>query len=241
MSIPQPSQYDCNQMDPGDIIYIKKRGVFYKWYREHFSKNKIKIKIRKVINNDFSSDNLIEYYQEDCVLIFEHEIKCKQILKDSIPYVIYYKSHIISHSVFPKVEINLANISLKLSNDISIVFPVSNIASAIGKVNTMLNEFNGVKLRQAYMRNKKYKGDYFKQYVIDNNITEWIAEYCHICGKPIFFRFYEDGIEIDNTCECHNYELQIKKMTYDEFAAWYASITNEITKKRYDDFWIKKE
>ena len=42
MAINNPSQYDCDKMKPGDIVYITKRNFLYKLYRKYFMKDKIK-------------------------------------------------------------------------------------------------------------------------------------------------------------------------------------------------------
>ena len=87
----------------------------------------------------------------------------------------------------------------------------------------------------------RYKGDYFKKYVIDNDIRTWVPQYCMLCGEPITFTFKEDVIEISGSCKCGNLTYSINKMNYDEFAIWYAGQTDNLIKSHYDKFWFKKE
>ena len=91
------------------------------------------------------------------------------------------------------------------------------------------------------IRFQKYKGDYFKDYVSKNNISDWTPIYCSVCGKPVIFKFSEDSISIENECECESLKFPLKIITYDEFALWYANqVAVPSIIKRYDSFWFKR-
>ena len=90
MAIQQPSQFDCNNMSEGDLIVVRKRPYWYRWYREHFLHNKIKIKVRQ----DWSPNTKYNlYYQEDCTLLTIYDIKCLQVLSNEVPYILKYKNN----------------------------------------------------------------------------------------------------------------------------------------------------
>ena len=58
MSIINPSQYDCDNSQKGDLILVKPRPLWYKWYRKNFQKDKIILKVRK----DWNSEDHIDVY-----------------------------------------------------------------------------------------------------------------------------------------------------------------------------------
>ena len=62
MAIQMPSQYQCNNMEQGDLIYVKQRNILYRLYRSIFQSNKTILKVRK----DWTEPAKYSYYyQED--------------------------------------------------------------------------------------------------------------------------------------------------------------------------------
>lgn len=240
MSIQNPSQYDCDNMEVGDLVYIKHRGIFYRWYRKHFLKDKIKIKVKTNWKKPYTYN---EYYQEDCTLIFFYELQCVQKLENEVPCVISYKNmeNVIKTFNLKELQVGLYNIQLIFKNNIIITIPTSNVDNAFKQNQMLLKTIENKKLIDEQLRFQKYKGDTFKNIVLNKNIQNWNASYCSVCGKPIVFSFNEDSVIVNNECECGNTSLNIEKLSYDEFAIWYCSQTNKTTVNYYKRFWFSKE
>ena len=239
MSIPAPSQYLCDQMKPGDVIYVKYRPVWYRLYRKYFEKSKIKINVIM----DWNTPNIKkEHYQEDCILIYNYEIRCMQIITDKIPCKIRrtYESKKEKQIYITRLEVSLYNITMTLQDGKTIVFPITALDNAISSNKNMLKQISSQEVLQEQLQFQKYKGDYFKNYVKNNKIKQWVPSYCNICGKPTVFKFKANEVDIDCRCVCGNIRFINNKMSYDELSVFYTSQTNKIVKNRYKDFWFKE-
>ena len=237
MSIQQPNQYQCDNMEQGDIIFVKKRNPIYKLYRKLFMNNKPKI---NVIKDWTKPDEKVQYYQEDCILIYLYELKCVQSLNDEVPIVIFINNKPVTSLKIHNMEVSLYNLKITFKNGLSFVIPIDYIKNCLNKNDVQLKNLNNYRIVEQNLKFIRYKGDYFKKYVTNNNIQSWIPYYCSVCGKPVVFTFGEDVIDINNRCECKNLQSSMKHMTYDEFSIWYASETNNNTKSYYNKFWFKE-
>lgn len=239
MPVPQPSQYQCDNMKPGDIIYVRDRNIFYKLYRKYFLDNKLtKIKVRK---NWQDPVEYITYYQEDCTLMYEFEVKCVKSYKNEIPCAISYGNNKKPFKVVAinDLQIGLYNIQLCFKH-LTLTLPIGSIDSGIKANQYTLKQLEDKRVIDEALRLEKYKGSYFKSVVVDKQIAEWIPSYCSICGKPVKFIFDEDIIKVYNECECNAMLINIDEMNYDEFAVWYTSQVNPVVKAHYNEFWFEK-
>lgn len=238
--IQQPSQYDCNNMQKGDTVFVRPVSPLYKFIRRHFLHNKPIIRVRDGWNEPAKYN---EFYQEDCVLIYAFESACVQNLDNKIPYVVSKQanSKVIKRGVMSSVQVGLYNIQFIIDKNTTITIPTGELRRAIEKNQQILNIYEDDRKIEEAIKFQKFKGSYFKNYVITHNITEWTPAYCSVCGKPLNFKFNEDGVDTDNNCECKSLDFKIKHMTYDEFSLWY---TNQIVTpsiiKRYNSFWFKE-
>lgn len=238
MSVQSPSQYECDSMVPGDVMFVKKRNFLYKFIRSYFYKDKKKINIRK----DWTEPpKYISCYQEDCTIIYEYENRCVQKIDNSVPYTICYGKTMkpLKTKLLKQLEVTLYNVSLKFNNNFTIIFPISYIETAINKNSNIYKTLDDKHRIEESLKFLRYKGNYYKNFVIENNIKEWCPQYCSICGKPIIFKFEEDNIKIENQCECKTININLKEMSYDQLAIWYASQLDS-TKKHYNKFWFNK-
>lgn len=240
MPLANPSQYVCdNEMQQGDMIYVRKRNIFYKLYRELFKKP-TKIRVRKHWKEPIEYNT---YYQEDCTLVYSYEILCVQNLDGKIPVFISksfndapYKATTLKH-----VKVGLNNLVLTLPDNKTYTMPINQIKNAIQQNEKTFKSIEDKRIVKDLLRFQRYKGNYFKQYVSANAISEWVPSYCIMCGKPVKFEFDANGVHINNECVCDNMHLEKESLTYDEFALWYGSQTNKFAKKIYNKFWFKKE
>lgn len=233
MSVSQPSQYQCDNMQQGDIIYVRDRGIFYKIYRNLFLKDK-KLQL-KIKNNEGLYST---YYQEDCTLIYSYELKCVQHIESKIPYNIIYKdSYYIKRGILKGIDVSLYNIDLKFKK-FNVLVPLEDIENAITKNKQLYEQLMELQQKQDNIKYQRYKGNTFRQIVKDRDIQEWTASYCSVCGKSVKFIFKDDIVLIDNACECGNMILKKQHFSYEEFALWYTQQTNAIIKKRYKNFWF---
>lgn len=240
MPIIQPSQYDCDNMQTGDIVFVKTVGTMYKYFRKWFLKDKVKIKVRHDWSDDSKYD---EYYQEDCVLIYAYEVACIQKY-DDVPCNISRSLNAgVSKTIkLDLLQIGLYNVQIVLDKHTTLTLPTHYFQQAIDKnIEIMKNVEDSRKIQEA-IKFQKYKGEYFKKYVIDNNIDTWNALYCAICGNKIEFKFNQDGIQINNCCSCGTTKFPLDNITYDEFSLWYANqvITHPEVDNYYGKFWFKK-
>lgn len=234
MAIQTPSQYQCDNLSEGDKIYIRSRNKLYRLYRYLFThKPKLKIKI--------SEDKYGYYYQEDCTILSTYELNCTQTMENEVPCMISYTNNpYCKKFMLKKLQVSLYNIQLTLPNNKIITFPLSSVQNCINRNDIVIKNIDNNKLIQDNIKFCKYKGDYFKNYIQQNNITKWTASYCSVCGHTVDFIFKDEDIDIQNNCVCNNMDLNLTHMTYDEFAIWYASQTNTYTKKYFDKFWFKR-
>lgn len=240
MAIPQPSQYQVDNMQQGDIVYVRKQNFLYRLYRKLFL-HKPTIKVRK----DWSKDcnDYFIYYQEDCTLLYHFEVACVQTYENEVPVLIgTTESKItLSSQILKSLQVGLYNAILNFKNGVSITIPVDYFNDANRKNTLLLKQINDNRVIMDLLKFQRYKGDYFKSYVQKNNIKRWKASYCSVCGKPIEFIFKSDKVQINNKCSCGEVVLDKSEFSYDELAIWYYNQTNPNVKKMYDEFWFKKE
>ena len=84
MPIMNPSQYDCDNMEIGDVVFIKPRSFLYRFIRNHFYKDKLKIKVRDGWNEPTKYKI---YYQEDCTLMYAWDIACMKQYENCVPVI----------------------------------------------------------------------------------------------------------------------------------------------------------
>lgn len=238
--IQQPSQYDCDNMEQGDIVFVRQTSFLYKLYRKLFLKDLLKLKVRDSWEEPLKYR---EYYQEDCTLIYAYELACVQKYKNEVPCTISRKigSKTQRVKISPLVQISLYNMQVEIDNNHTITIPTSYIYKALEDNQRILRTFDDSRKIQDAIRFQKYKGDYFKEYVKNNDIKEWIPLYCSICGKSVVFNFNEEGIIVDNNCNCKSLKFPLIKMTYDEFALWYSNqIVSPSVIAKYNSFWFNR-
>ena len=175
--------------------------------------------------------------------MYSFELQCVQTMKDEVPCIVAYgkTNKVISAFNIHKLEVSLYNLQITFKNKLSFIIPLDRIKSALNKNEIKLKSIDTKKAMMDNLKFIRYKGNYFKKYVVDNDIHTWVPQYCMLCGEPITFTFKEDVIEISGSCKCGNLTYSINKMNYDEFAIWYASQTDNLIKSYYDKFWFKKE
>ena len=239
--IKQPSQFECDKMEKGDVVYVQKVGTLYNWYRKLFKKNAPKIKVRRNWEEPIVYD---EYYQEDCILIYAYEVACEKIYNKEVICEYTHHSKLFNRKeviALPKLQIGLYNMTVTLPNLDSLTIPISVVSNAINTNSRTLKAFDDNRKVQEAIKFEKYKGSYFKKYVEDNNIDSWVFLHCAYCGKPSRFIFKDDCVMVENDCDCDNLHINFNKLSYDEFALWYASNVNlpKVIKK-YNEFWFKK-
>lgn len=241
MSISQPSQYDVDNMEPGDMIYVTPRSSLYKWYRKLFKKDLLKLRVKRDIEKYTAGYD--EYYQEDCTLIYAYENSCIQKYEDDVLVGVTHikKKSKITTIKLKVLQISLYNVTMTLPDGTTYILPLDYIENAMQKNQMILKQCDKQKLIKDALKFQKYKGDYFYNYSREHNIKVWNSSYCSICGKPIKMYFKKDKVEIKNMCECGFNKLDLPEMSYDEFANWYAAQTDKIVKDRFKEFWFKKE
>lgn len=239
MAIPQPSQYQVDNMQQGDIVYVKKQNLLYRIYRKLFL-HRPTIKVRKDWSDDCTDYFL--YYQEDCTLLYYYEVACVQQYENEVPVLIGTNEgkKTLSTQTLKSLQVGLYNAMLNFNNGITITIPVDYFNDANRKNTMLLKQIDDSRIISDLLKFQRYKGNYFKKVVQDNNIKKWKASYCSVCGKPIEFIFKKDKVVIDNKCVCGEVILDKKEFSYDELAIWYYNQTNPIVKKVYDEFWFKK-
>lgn len=219
-------------------MYVKHRNLFYKLIRKLFL-NKSTIKVRADWKEPVRYNT---YYQEDCMLMFEYEIKCIQTFEKEVACAVSLEDSKFNIGLFvlKKLVVSLYNIQLIFNNGLTFTIPISFIETGIRRNEIVLNSISNAQLVEDSLKFHKYKGEYFKRYVKDNNITSWVPVYCSLCSKPLEFNFHEDKIIINNKCDCGLNKFNMNEMSYNEFALWYANQVTPIVKKRYNEFWFKK-
>lgn len=238
MPIVNPSQYECDKMEQGDVIFVKDRGIFFKWYRKHFRKDAIKIKVRK---DWIEPAKYVTYYQEDCTLMFSYEIQCIQSFENEVPCMVSLSpgSKGFKTERLKNLQIGLYNIQITFNNDITLTIPTNFFDIGIRNNQNRLKNIEDKRIIQQALKFQKYKAHHFKKAVEEKDIKEWVPSYCSICGSPVIFKFEEDKVVIDNKCTCKTLNLLMSEMTYDELAMWFANQINPVVIKEYEKFWFK--
>lgn len=238
MPIRNPSQFDCDKMEKGDMIFVKARSRLYKWYRNHFKKDLIQIKVKENWEEPYT---YVTYYQEDCTLMFAWELECIQTI-DEIPCILSLNSYNpgIHTFLLKRIQIGLYNIQIIFKNNLTLTIPTEFFIQGINKNENILKNIKDKRVISEQIKFLKHKPEKFKEIVQKYEIKEWIPAYCSICGTPIILKFNEDDIIIDNQCNCGAMKLSMDKMSYDEFAIWYASQINPITIKKFEKFWFER-
>lgn len=213
----KPSQYDCDNMENGDIVYVREVGWFYKIIRDRFLKDKIKIRVRLGWTEPVKYK---ECYQEDCTLIYAYELACVQKYENKVPCMFSRRLGRMPSKTFflPLMQVTLYDLQIMLDDYHILTIPISDVKRAIDDNQRTLKLYDDSRKIKDAIRFQKYKGDYFKDYVSKNNISDWTPIYCSVCGKPVIFKFSEDSISIENECECESLKFPLKIITYDEFA-----------------------
>lgn len=234
MSIPKPSQYECDNMQNGDIVMVQRRPFLYKWFRDTFQKDKIKIKIRPVL----TSDDRIEVYQEDCTLVFSWEINGKSEYNDEVPYYIGYNGRFSKKiNKLPTLQVGSENTYIMLQNKLSILIPTTYLRDAINKMDNVRNNIDVERQMQQAIKFSRYKGDFFKKRCKELNLSEWVLTYCSICGNSVKIKFDNDKLHIVNTCDCGNTQILEEDITWDTVAYLFNSQVQPLIAKKYKEFW----
>lgn len=238
MSIQQPSQYQVNNMEQGDIIFVRKQKFLYRIFRKLFL-DKPKIKVRKSWDTE-NEYNI--YYQEDCTLLYRFEVQCVQKYKNEVVALLGIKdgNRFLKTTILKELQVGLYNIMIIFENGFSITIPTDIINDAFRKNQMILKQDDDLRKIEEVMKYQSHKGDYFKGYVEKQGIKTWIPAYCSVCGNPVIFNFKDNSILIDNKCDCGELQLEKNEFSYDEFSIWYYNQTNDTIKKRYNEFWFKR-
>lgn len=240
MPIKNPSQYQCDQMEMGDIVFIKSRTRLYKFIRKYFMKDKIKIKVRDGWTEPVKYKI---YYQEDCTLMFAWDIACMKCYNNCVPLMFSnnpkepgYKTIILK-----SLNVGLYNTQLVFKNNKTLTIPTNWLEQGIKYNENQMKNIKDERMIRETLKYSNIKGQTFKNIVNQDKIEEWIPSYCTLCGKPVIFKFESDQVVIDNKCECGMNKLNMNILTYDEFALWYLTQVNEQVKKEYKKFWFNRE
>ena len=239
MLIKAPSQYNCDNMRSGDVIIVNKPSLVYRLYRKLFLKNKVKIRFKTKWT---TNPQEVEEYQEDCILVEELDMLCNQVYNNEVPYSINYKDIFPqkTNGILKSLKIGSVNMQLVFPNNFSITIPLDKVKQGIQTNNNVISQYTLQLSVEDQLKFMKYKGDYFKTSTLSQNIKEWNASYCTICGKPICFVFNEEGVTIVNKCDCGNIKVNLNSLTWDELAVWYYSQVDKRVKQRCDELWFKK-
>lgn len=239
MPVPQPSQYQIDNMEQGDIVFVRKPRLSYRLYRKFFL-NKPKIKVRQYWN---VPEEYNIYYQEDCTLLYRFELKCVQKYDNEVVAVIGINEgkKTLKTTILKELQVGLYNIMLVFDSGLTISIPTDQINDGARKNQRILKQDEDLRALTEVMKYQKHTGDYFKKYAQEHTISRWVPAYCSVCGNPVVFNFEENRVRIDNKCDCGEIKLEKKEFSYDEFSIWYYNQTSEIIKKRYNEFWFKKE
>lgn len=234
MSMPNPSQYDCDNMKQGDMIVVTYRNPLYRWYRDRFHSDKIKIKVRV----SWDSDEKVERYQEDCTLLFSWEVLSRYDIEDTVPYYLGYNNNILK---IPKklqdLQFGLENTKLTLKSGITILLPTQYLRTGITKLDEIGNSIDEKRQIEQALKFARYNGEFFKNRVQELNIKLWDISYCNVCGKPISIDFSKDNPHIYNKCECGNTKITEEDINFDVVAYWYNRQISDVVRSKYKEFW----
>ena len=238
MSIPQPSQYQCDNMEDDDVLYVCTRSNLYKFIRDKFRKNLIKLRVR-----DKTTGEIKEYYQEDCYILSSKDILGIQKFTDTVPFSLYVCNgkYNIGTFLLKEVEVGTHNMQLIFRNGITIAFPISFIDNALKNQKEIYKTLDTRKLIAQRLKYQKYDGKIFREIVNKRKIHNWNIIYCSVCGEPVEYEFLDNKIVIHNFCSCGNITVDKKEISYDEFSVWYCTQTDEKMMKRNKNFWFDSE
>lgn len=234
MSIKNPSQYQCDNMQQGDILFVQHRSPFYKWYRKNYQKDKTIIYARKY----FDSDNKVPYYQEDCTLFFSWEIWSRYVEKEKVPYNIGIKDILLKKvKTLNKLQVGIENISIELQSGVTLLLPTNSIRHAISKMDELRTNIDIERQVKESLRFARYNGEFFKRKSAELNLREWNISYCPVCGKPIKIKFKKGEPYLKNACVCGNMLVKDNKLQWNDVAYWFNRQLPGITLNRYKEYW----
>lgn len=234
MSITNPSQYECDNAQPGDLFFIKHRGIIYRWYRDKFLKDKIKV----YINENWNTDKKIPVYQEDCTLIFKWELQGRSEFENEVPYYIGFNNKYISYGKrLKRLQFGSENVSIILKGGFSILIPIEFIRNGLLKLDNTRQYIDRERQVHTALRFARYKGDFFKKRCAELNLSEWDISYCTLCGKPLKFKFDKEEPYMENQCTCGNMILKDEPINWDTVAYWFNSQTHQPFIDKYKEFW----
>lgn len=239
----QPSQYDCDNMQLGDVVVVRHVSWLRKLYRHLVNPDLPKIRVRKSWKPSDDGE-YITYYQEDCTLLYGFELRCVQKFTN-VPCAtedMFLNIKFIKQTELDVLEVGLYNVAIKINGQV-LSIPTHYFQNALEKNQLELKRVEDDRKFVEAVKFLRYKGDYFKNYSKEHNITEWIGEYCINCGKPIIFTFTDDKVLLDSYCECGCGEPTIRELSYNEFAIWYSKQTSDFPElaKYYGKTWFDKE
>ena len=240
MPIKNPSQYECDQIKDGDVIFVRQRSRLYKFIRDKYLKDKVKLKIKDVSGE---TQEYKSYYQEDCTLYYAWDLACIKTYKDCVPVLLSrnpgkfpYKTAILD-----SLNIGLLNVQLIFKSGKTLTIPVNWFDQGIKYNENIMKNIKDDRMVKSLIKFSPIKGNTFINIIKEENIEKWVPSYCTLCGKPVIFNFTEDKVVIDNKCSCGFNKLNMLELTYDEFALWYLSQTNEYIKDKYKKFWFERK
>lgn len=240
MPIKNPSQYECDQMEMGDIVFIKPRTRLYRFIRDHFYKDKLKIRVRDGWTEPAKYKT---YYQEDCTLMFRWDVACMKEYKKCVPlmYSNSPKEQGYKTVILKSLNVGLYNIQIVFRNNKTLTIPTNWVAQGIKANENTLQNIKDERMINENLKFSNIKGQTFINIIKEKNIESWIPSYCTLCGNPVIFNFKEDKVVIENKCSCGLNKLNMNQLTYDEFALWYLTQVNDVIKKQYKKFWFDRE
>lgn len=234
MAITNPSQYDCDNAQKGDLIIIKPRLAIYKWYRARFQKYKTKLKVRK----DWNSDERIEAYQEDCTLIFSWEIQGRSEYNDEIPYYTGLNNKYFQYGKKLKLlQFGSENVSIVLKGGFSILIPTTAFRTGLDRLDNARKYIDENRQIQEALKFARYKGDFFKRKCEELDLKEWTITYCNVCGEPVKIKFDKEEPYVENTCKCGNMLVKNETINWDTVAYWYNRQIQKPYVDAYKEFW----
>lgn len=236
MAIHNPSQYDCDNMEPGDIVYVCERSWLYNLIRKLFYKDKLKLKIKL----DLNKDEYKVYYQEDCTILSEYDLKCVQTYENEVPFAISTSpsKHSIYFNTLKTFKMGLLNTQLIFNNDITITIPTNIFENAIKSNEHIIRNIDTTRMVRDNLRFATIKSDTLRTQITKKHLRKYKAAFCPVCGKPLVFTFKKDKVDIKNTCECGDLSVSRSTMSYDELALWYNSATSRSEQQRNKEYWF---
>lgn len=232
MSLTNPQQRDYDKLSKRDMVFIRKRGILYTWFR-HVFLNKPKITI---MNPDTHRKELV--YSEDCTILYELDMAYYSSLNNvDARYKIRFIDKNFAATKLAQMYVTGNSLGLQFKHGVEIAVPLNAVKNLI---NTQASQVNFVQQNQLLddcKKFSKYTEQYFKNKLKQKNINEWVYTYCNICGKPIKFIFNDNNIDIHSECECGCTKLNENQISYSQFCDWFNCQTNTNVKLFYKQFW----